>query len=103
MGGQRAPTDYGNGRIHKLVRVRAAADGEERWLVKAAADGDYQRYEAIVVQAQSGLAFTAANAVQRSRSSPASLFLATSSSITVLEHIYSAQFPRMRQMHYSRG
>ncbi len=83
--------DYGNGQLHMLVRVRASADGEERWLLRAGVGADYAMHEIMVVKAQPGLAFTEANAVQRWRSGPTSLFFGTHTLVNVQANLLALE------------
>jgi hypothetical protein len=75
--------DYGNGKVHTLVRFRQNANGLERWLLRAADGAGYTMQELTLVKVQPGLAFSAANAVHHWRSNPNSLYLGTHTNIVV--------------------
>jgi hypothetical protein len=63
--------NFPGGRTQTLARLAVAANGEERWLSRAGTAADYAPVEFTVARAQSGLAFTDANAVSRWRARPA--------------------------------
>lgn len=63
--------DMGSGRVQTMARLSVAANGEERWLARAAAGADYALHEFTAVRVQPGLSFSETSALSHWRSRPA--------------------------------